>query len=350
MFRSRRRQSTTVAALGLAAAIAYGARAQAQETVPAESFILSEVAVDDFKAVYATVRSHDRIEARVRTPGTIATLKIAVGAEVKAGETLAEVTDPKIALSIQALDARIVGLNSRVATTRIEFDRAKKLAGQGITPKARLDEAKLAYDVAVNDLKAAEAERSVLQRQIEEGAVLAPATGRVLTVPVTEGSVVMAGESIATIAANGFLLRLELPERHALSMQSGDTVRLGTRGRTAAQTTITQGRIVRVYPELQSGRVIADAEVDSLGDYFIGERARVWISAGHRQTLVVPTSLIVHRFGLDLVRIESADGQPIEVVVQLGQPTALADGADGVEVLAGLKAGDRVLAVEAAYE
>ena len=235
-------------------------------------------------------------------------------------------------------------------TTKIEFNRVKKLAGQGITPKARLDEAKLAYEVAVNDLKAAEAERSVLQKQIEEGSVLAPATGRVLTVPVTEGSVVMAGESIATIAANGLLLRLELPERHALSMRSGDRIRLGTRGVAAPSTALGEGRIVRVYPELQGGRVIADAEVDSLGDYFVGERARVWISAGQRRTLVVPASYVVHRFGLDLVTIEGAGGAPMEVVVQLGQPAALADGSDGVEVLAGLKAGDKILAAGGSHD
>jgi RND family efflux transporter MFP subunit len=322
----------------------------ADQLQPATMFMVVETPIDDFKAVYATVRSRDRIEARVRTPGTIATLKTSVGVEVKAGETLAEVTDPKIALSIQALDARIVGLTSRETTATIELDRARKLAAQGITAKARLDETKLAYEVAANDLKAAEAERSVLEKQIEEGAVLAPATGRILAVPVTEGSVVMAGESIATIAANGFLLRLELPERHARAMRSGDRVRLGVRGIDDAEATVSEGKIIRVYPELQGGRVIADAEVESLGDYFVGERARVWISAGQRQTLVVPESLIIHRFGLDLVALQDDSGQPIEVVVQLGQPAMLGDGSKGVEVLAGLKAGDNILAPETPHD
>ncbi len=328
------------ALLAIAAGLAPSLPAPAADA--GQPFVVSVTEVEDLKAVYATIRSKDRIEARVRTPGTIATLKIAVGDEVAAGDVLAEVSDPKIALTIQALDARIVASQSRVDTAKTELDRAKKLASQGIATKARLDEAKLAYEVAANELKAANAERLVLNKQIEEGGVLAPSSGRVIVVPVTEGSVVMSGETIATIAANGYLLRLELPERHARAMRNGDPVRLSARDDDKSEGATREGRIVRVYPELQGGRVIADAEVDTLGDYFVGERARVWISAGKRPTLVVPAEAVTRRFGLDLVTIVGEGGAPVEVIVQTGQPAKLAGGADGIEVLAGLKAGDTV--------
>ncbi|MEZ5926042.1 MAG: efflux RND transporter periplasmic adaptor subunit [Hyphomicrobiaceae bacterium] len=343
MLGSSRRISSALLSLALAPILMLTPVADAAETPSGEPYVVQDATIDDLKAVYATVRSRDRIEARVRTPGTIARLKVAVGDEVKAGDVLAEVSDPKIALSIEALDARMVGLESRVKTTKTEYDRARKLASQGITPKARLDEAKTAYDISVNEAKAAEAERSVLVKQIEEGAVLAPATGRALVVPVTTGSVVMPGESIATIAANGFLLRLELPERHALSMQVGDPVTLAKREGSGDDLPAGEGRIVRVYPELQGGRVIADAEVDGLGDYYVGERARVWISAGKRTTVVIPSSFITHRFGLDLVTLVMPDGSTGEIVVQKGQPAPIQGNESGVEILAGLNAGDKII-------
>jgi hypothetical protein len=157
---------------------------------------------------------------------------------------------------------------------------------------------------------------------------------------VTEGSVVMAGESIATIAANEYLLRLELPERHARFMKSGDAVKVGPRGGAANSKVIGEGRIVLVYPELQGGRVIADADVPGLGDYFVGERALVWISAGKRQTMVVPEDFVFTRFGLDYVRVLLSQGGPIDVVVQPGARAPLPQGGVGREILAGLKAGD----------
>ena len=49
--------------------------------------------------------------------------------------------------------------------------------------------AQTAFDVATNSLKSRTAERSVIQQQVTEGKILAPTAGRVLTVPVTTGTV-----------------------------------------------------------------------------------------------------------------------------------------------------------------
>ena len=153
----------------------------------------------------------------------------------------------------------------------------------------------------------------------------------------------MAGESIASIAANEYLLRLELPERHARHMQKGDPIRVGPRGLGQDMQGAAKGRIVQVYPELQGGRVVADAEVENLGDYFVGERTLVWISAGKRRTIVVPRELVFHRFGLDYVRVVSGAGAPIDVVVQTGQ-TIDADGKGAlIEILSGVRPGDRLV-------
>ena len=151
------------------------------------------------------------------------------------------------------------------------------------------------------------------------------------------------GESIATIAANEYLLRLEVPERHAKYMRAGDTLQLGQRGLTANGKTVSQGRISLVYPEIQSGRVIADAEVAGLGDYYVGERTLVLISAGKRQAVVLPRDLTFKRFGLDYVRLLNGEGRPIDVVVQLGQSLSGSGSADEVEVLSGVKPGDRIV-------
>lgn len=299
--------------------------------------------IDDLKSVYATVRSRDLIEARVRTPGTIASLKVDEGDSVQPGQILALVGDPKIALRIEALDARIVAIESRVENTNAELKRALTLKERGVASQARVDQAQMTYDVALNELKSARAERSVVETEIQEGQVLAPASGRVLKVPVTEGSVVLAGESIATIAAKEYLLRLELPERHARFIKVGDPVRVGARGLGPGDTPLAEGRISQVYPELQSGRVIADAEVPDLGTYFVGERLLVWISAGKRQTFLVPRAYIFKRYGLDYVRLETSDGANADVVVQSGRNIKGAGGQEMVEVLAGVATGDRLV-------
>ena len=307
------------------------------------AFTVAPEEVDDLKAVLATVRSKKVVEARVRTPGTVATLSVAEGEHVEPGQVLSLVTDPKIALRIKASDAQIIALQSRLETAKAEFDRAAELLRRGVASQSRLDQTKTAFDVASNELDAAKAERSVIEKQAEEGQVLAPSAGRVLRVPFTEGSVVMVGESIASIAANDYLLRLEVPERHARFMQKGDPIMVGSRSLDLGAKGAAEGRVVEVYPEIQGGRVIADAEVPSLGSYFVGERALTWISAGKRSAILVPRDLVFTRFGIDYVRIAVDEGPPSDVVVQLGRPGP-DDGSNAkIEVLSGLKSGDRLV-------
>jgi RND family efflux transporter MFP subunit len=326
-----------VLALGLTACMLPGG-AKAQGV-----FEVKQSEIDDLKAVYATVRSTDEIFARVRTGGTVAALNIKKDSEVKTGDVIAIVTDQKIALRMKSLDAQIVGLQSRAETAKAELQRQEQLAQKGFAASARLDESRASSEVAANALKSAEAERAVLTQQVQEGDVLAPAQGRVLAIPVTAGSVVMPGEPIAKIAANAYVLRLELPERHARFIQKGDPVIIGSRELSGGDATLSRGSIVLVYPELQDGRVIADAKADGLGRYFVGERVLVWISAGKRQTVVVPHAFLFKRFGLDYARLWQDGGRSIDIVVQPGQPARLEGEGEAVEVLAGLKAGDRLV-------
>lgn len=313
----------------------------AEPALPQRTFQVAAEEIDDLKSVYATVRSKDVIQARVRTPGTITSLKVDKGDFVEPGQMLALVADPKIALKIKALDAQIVANTSRVETSRTELERAQELKTKGFSSQARVDQVQTAFDVATNDLKASQAERGVVETQVEEGKVLAPAAGRVLAVPVTEGAVVMSGESIATIAGNEFLLRMELPERHARFIKLGDVVHVGARGLSAREKPAAEGKVVKVYPEMQNGRVIADAEVPNLGNYFVGERILTSISAGKRKTYVIPRAFLTKRYGLDYVRLLDKDGHANDIVVQTGQEIAGAE--PRVEVLAGLNDGDKLV-------
>ena len=85
------------------------------------------------------------------------------------------------------------------------------------------------------------------------------------------------------MAAERYVLRLSLPERHAQIMKAGDRVSIAARGaREDDPDQRRAGQVRLVYPEITGGRVIADVEVPGLGDYFVGERTRVYVSTGTR--------------------------------------------------------------------
>ncbi len=330
-------------ALVSAAALPANAADAASDTAAADTVVVRQVTLDDRKAVIATVEPKHDLVARTRIAGTIASLSVREGDLVKAGDEIALVTDEKLALQMQGLEQRVEARKAELTKAQLDYQRAAKLRKSGTVAQAYLDNARTALRVAERNLEAARSDREVVNQQSEEGAVLAPGDGRILTVPLQGGSVVMAGETVATLAVDDYILRLQLPERHARFLKAGDTILVGTRGMDPDPgKEVREGQVTLVYPEIRDGRVIADVSVKDLGDYFVGERTRVWVATGKRQALILPERFVYRRFGVSYVTL--ADGT--EVVVQVGEPAGTAPtGATGekeIEILAGLKAGDKV--------
>ncbi len=300
----------------------------------AAEFTVRQESVADYKAVVATVEPAHQLMARGRIGGTVTELKIKEGDVIAAGQEIARIADQKLFLQMQALDERIKSQQAQRDKAKADFERAQELMRRGITTKVLFDQAKTNLDVAERNLSAMKSDRSVIEEQSKEGAVLAPGAGRVLSIPISIGRVIMPGETIATIAEDRYILRLQLPERHARFMRAGDMVQIGGRGLTDQGETRRDGRVRIVYPEIQGGRVIADVDVSGLGDYFVGERTRVYVNTGKRDTIIAPRDAVYRRAGVDFVRLK--DGA--EVVVQLGEKRD-----DHIEILAGLHDGDVVV-------
>lgn len=310
----------------------------AQTAFAEQTFVAMPKTVADEKAVFATVESTNVVPARARIGGTVIELAVKEGDAVKQGQIVATIGDDKLALQMKSLDAQIAGLEAQLAQAQTDLTRGEDLFSRGTIAKTRLDETRTAFNVATNALKSRTAERSVIQQQVTEGGVLAPASGRVLKVPVTTGTVIMAGETVATVAEQNFVLRLRVPERHAKFLKVGDPVRIDGEelGKSGAQF----GTIRLVYPQIDDGRVTADAMVAGLGDYFVGERIRVWVSAGERTSFIVPGSFITTRFGIDYARIGKDAQTAVDVPVQRGRDLPRPDMPDALEILSGLKTGD----------
>lgn len=313
----------------LAAALAAAAPAFA------DPIVLAPQPLAEWKAVYGRVEARDLVPARARIGGTVVELLVGEGDEVEAGARIAVVRDDKIDFQIAAFDAQLRALEAQLARAEAELERGRSLVERGIATAQRLEQLATDVDVTLNQIAATEAQRSVVVQQGEEGAVLAPVSGRVLTVPTTRGAVVMAGEPVATLGGGGFFLRLAIPERHSADLKHGAHIRIAA---TGAETT---GRLAKIYPRIENGRVIADVEVDGLDDAFVDARVLVEVPVGTRDALLVPQAAIVTRSGLDFVRV-AAHGGEVERAVVPGE-TVLRDGEAHVEILTGLAAGEAIV-------
>ena len=233
---------------------------------------------------------------------------------------------------------RFPALEAQVAQAQTDLTRAEDLFSRGTIPKTNLDQARTAFNVASNTLKARTAERSVIQQQVTEGKVLAPTAGRVLKVPVTTGTVILPGETVATVAEQNFILRLRVPERHARFLKVGDPRAHRRRGDRQER------RAIRHHPpglSADRGRPRGRRRRGRQSRRLFRRRARprLGLRPASATSVIVPGAFIITRFGIDYARVRKG-ADVIDVPVQRGRPQPRPDMPDALEILSGLNSGD----------
>jgi RND family efflux transporter MFP subunit len=178
-----------------------------------------------------------------------------------------------------------------------------------------------------------------LQERVEDLEVRAGSSGVVQEVAVEEGERLSAGNEVARVVNPEFLIaRVRVSERDAALVEPGQAVRLEMGRESIA------GKVTRVDPAVSERLVTVD--VDLVGKPTRQLRPDLTVTARIEiervaETLVVdrPPQLRDDQEIVELFRFLDADGRRAERVrVEVGRRSARE-----VEILSGLKAGDRII-------
>lgn len=338
-----------MAALALAACQAEPAQdGQAAELPPGDRLTLTMQSIPDLKNVSGEIATQDHAEALARIPGTLVSLDVRAGDRVQKGQRIARIADARIGHEASAMAAQVAAAQAEAERSRADLVRIKDLHSHGVYAKARLEQAEAAAQAAEAQLKAARARQQASHSVVEQGLVLAPASGTVLRADIPAGSVVNPGMSIATITAGVPILRLWLPEAAASRVQTGAQVVIrDPEARLAGEDRqVRLGRVIKVYPVVDAGQVRIDASLSGLGSGLVGRRISAAVEIGQRPALIVPQKFISTRYGLDQVRLVGGDNRLSLMTVQTA-PTA---DPDMVEILSGVRAGDTLFRPDGAAQ
>jgi RND family efflux transporter MFP subunit len=325
---------------GLALLAACAPRAEAPAAPPpvaGERLVVQYVSAPELKPVAATITSRDQADARARIGGTLVRLTVKAGDLVRRGQVIAVVSDPRIGLETRAYDAQVAAAQAQSTAAAAELSRTQDLYDHGVYARARLDQVTAAAHSATGALDAARAQRAASAEMGAQGAILAPADGRVLKADVPAGSVVEPGQSVATLTAGPIVLRVEVPEADAAGLKVGDTVQVAPDQPGLAAS---QAVVVQFYPAVEAGRVVADLDAPGLTNDLIGRRVALRLALGQRQALLIPSRFVVTRSGIDYVRVLGAAGTADEVPVEIAPGPAAGE----VEALSGVAPGDTLVA------
>lgn len=286
---------------------------------------IEEKEAPEYKTLAAVLTNRDVGDARARISGVLERVLVKEGDNVKRGQLLAVIADQSLRLQAQAGAAA-------AERAQADYKRTQFLVERGVYSQAKLDAAKA-------EALAASAQAGAMRAMSAQGRIYAPANGKVTHLPIPKGGVVMPGDLVVAISTGVRVLRIELPEADAGALAPGKEVRILTAD--GDKETMRVAKIRQVYPAVENGRVTADLDAAGLEAKFVGERVSVLAPVGMRRTIVVPQAYIATRFGVDYVRLVQKDGV-IDAPVQRGAFMPSDSVPDGIEILSGVRTGDRI--------
>ncbi|MDE8654038.1 efflux RND transporter periplasmic adaptor subunit [Novosphingobium album (ex Liu et al. 2023)] len=325
--------------MGAAALAACGGDAdKAREARPAAgpALVVRPVSAPRWTSVSAEVATVDQAQVLARIPGILTALSVKAGDTVEKGQAIGRIVDSQLGYQSGAYGAQAAAAQAQAAQAQAELARARYLYQNGVYAKARLEQAQAMASAAQAQVSAARQQQQAVNAVAGQGAVIAPASGRVLAADIPAGSPVAPGMVIATITSGPVIVRLDMPESLADKVHPGAAVVAQGVDGTPGES---RGTVMRVYPAVNAGQVRADVMMSGIDSRLIGRRVAARVESGTRTALLVPQGYVSTRYGIDYVTLRGRDGALSAVPVQ----TAPADLADRVEILSGVAAGDRLV-------
>jgi RND family efflux transporter MFP subunit len=322
--------------------------------------------------------AEDQVIVGTKVPGRLAEIAVDMGTRVRRGQVVARLDAGDYRLRVEQAEAALQQARVRLGLSpagqeetvepektaivrqaravldeaRLTRDRSVKLLEQQLIARAQLDTAEANLQVAegryqdaleeVRNRQAVLAQRrselQLARQQLIDTVVLAPVDGAVSQRQVSRGEFLAAGAPMATLVRTHPLrLRVAVPEREAMSVRTGQLVRLTIDGDPAVHT----GRVVRLAPIVQelNRTLTVEAEVPNEGSVLrAGAFARAEIVTDAAQPIVtVPSSALVVFAGVEKVLVVRG-GKTAEVRVQTGRRLG-----EEVEIVEGLKRGEAVV-------
>lgn len=317
-------------ALPLAGCSSEKEAAAVQKSPSGPRLVLAATDTVAWQDVAAEITTVDQAQVLARISGILTTLSVREGDVVRKGQVIGRIVDSQLGYQSRAYGAQAAATQAQADQARAELERVRFLHQNGVYAQARLEQAQAAASAAQAQVRAARAQQAAVGAVAGQGTIVAPADGRVLNADVPAGSPVAPGMPVAVITAGPTIVRLTMPESLA------DKVRPGAQVMADGRT----GRVVKVYPAVTSGQVMADVEMADIDNSMIGRRIAAKVETGTRKALLVPASYVTSHYGIDYVTVVAKDGSATQVPVQ----TAPAVETGKVELLSGVVAGDTIIA------
>lgn len=290
-----------------------------------------------------TIQPLRQATVAAQVAGNVLALNVKAGDRVRTGQPIARIDERDVQAGVVRGDAAVAQAEAEARNARLQAERTRELRGQGFVSQAAVDTAETQLKAAQAGLQQAQAAKSQAMLARGYASVNAPFDGVVLATHVDAGDLAAPGRAIATLYGPGAL--------RAVVQVSASQAELA-RAAQRVEVELPSGRWVLPERRTELGATDAvsqtiewrlDLPAAALPGLTPGQSVRVRFSAAtslpRDAAPTVPHAAVLRRGELTAVYLVQ-DGAFGLRAVRLGVDR----GGDGVDVLAGLKPGDRIAA------
>lgn len=333
---------------GSAGLAAFSALAQTPVAQPAAAARLA-TAVIEARAGDAGVTVDGVVEAvrqatiAAQIPGRILELRVEAGAVVAKGQVLARIDEREVAQVAAAGEAQVARAQADLSAARVNLDRTKLLAEKKFVSPAAVDKAQADYDAAAAQVAAMKAGAGQGGAMKSYATITAPFSGVVSVRHAQLGDTVQPGMPLFTLYEPGRLrVVASVPEAQLRDVRAAKTGFIELTGMDKPVGPVAMIVQPVTDPRTHTGTVWLDLPGSmSTAGVSPGSFARVRFAASGvsaAKKLLVPAQAVAYRS--EVAGVYVLDAQDVIRFRQLRLGEAV--GRSDVEVLAGLRAGEKV--------
>ncbi|MCA9185394.1 MAG: efflux RND transporter periplasmic adaptor subunit [Pirellulaceae bacterium] len=300
--------------------------------------VVHEVTKDYIEEAVGTLKAASRTVISSKVMASIQEIDVTAGDEVAIDDVLVKLDSKELTAKLRQAEQAHAAAVANQREAEVNHERMARLVSQRAASRSELDEATRRLDVTRAEVLRAEQGIAEAKVMVSYATIRAPKSGRIVDRLAEPGDMARPGEPLLVIYdATSLRLEAPVPEHLAVQLQRGRTlnVYIDALDREFPST------IDEIVPQADapSRSFLVKASLPKSDDLYEGMFGRLMIPAGQRRHLCLDTTAI-HRVGqLEFVEVV-AGGDAVErryiKTGRLGMPGR-------IEVLSGLKAGERVV-------
>jgi RND family efflux transporter MFP subunit len=303
----------------------HAAAAKVEEPVAARALTMQPRTIDSVVTAAGALTSKNVSVLSSKVMGRVSFLGVQEGDQVAAGRLLVKIDSGEIA-------AQLAQAQAAYNNARLQYDRIKSLYDAQASTQMEMDQVTLGLETAQAGLKAAKAMESYIT-------IAAPIAGQVVEKRINLGEMALPGQPLLKIEDNRHLrLEVTVKEQDILHIRPGSKAKVQIDAIPGRDIMATVSQVVSAS-DIRTHSFIVKIDIPAEKGLITGMYGRAFFSIGKRTALMVPKSALVELSGISGVYVVTPEGTAVFQMVQTGETQG-----NEIEVVSGLKQGDRVIA------